>query len=84
MKNLFYLAAIAFTTVLSSCNTEQKTEKTSIESTKIDFASDKDPVCQMSVKGKVGDTTNYKGKVYGFCNPGCKEEFVKNPDQYIK
>jgi YHS domain-containing protein len=50
------------------------------------LALDKDPVCQMSVTGeaKLADTLTYNGKLYGFCNPGCKEEFKKTPQQFLK
>jgi YHS domain-containing protein len=43
-----------------------------------------DPVCGMTLKqGEVADTSNYQGKIYGFCGTGCKDEFVKNPGQYL-
>ena len=28
--------------------------------------------------------SEYKGKVYIFCCPGCKPQFDKNPEKYIK
>lgn len=28
--------------------------------------------------------SEYKGKYYGFCCPGCKPEFDKNPPKYIQ
>lgn len=48
------------------------------------FASQKDPVCGMPLRAGVEDTAHYKDGVYGFCAAECKEEFVKNPDQYLK
>ncbi len=40
------------------------------------------------VKGNPVDeetpTVEYKGKVYGFCCPGCDTKFAKNPEKYIK
>lgn len=42
-----------------------------------------DPVCEMETAGHVSDTIHYAGNVYGFCNPGCKEEFAKNPEIYL-
>ncbi|UPT67809.1 MAG: YHS domain-containing protein [Sphingobacteriales bacterium JAD_PAG50586_3] len=48
------------------------------------LASKIDPVCEMDVSKGVADTANYKGKVYGFCGTGCKEEFVKKPTDFIK
>ncbi len=32
---------------------------------------------------KAADKTEYNGKTYYFCCGGCKEQFLKNPDQYI-
>lgn len=43
----------------------------------------KDPVCGMPVRMGVGDTAHYKGKLYGFCSTECKDEFEKNPEQYV-
>jgi putative intracellular protease/amidase/YHS domain-containing protein len=43
-----------------------------------------DLYCGMPLKSAgVGDTVHYKGKVYGFCSPGCKKEFLKRPEAYI-
>jgi len=42
----------------------------------------KDPVCGMDVEeGKI--CSEYKGKKYCFCVPGCKELFEKNPEKYV-
>ncbi|MEO0183929.1 MAG: YHS domain-containing protein, partial [candidate division WOR-3 bacterium] len=29
-------------------------------------------------------TTEYKGKKYYFCAPGCKKAFEENPEKYLK
>ena len=43
-----------------------------------------DPVCEMPLKkADIADTTTYQGKVYGFCNTGCKEDFLRSPDKYL-
>lgn len=42
-----------------------------------------DPICGMETAGHVSDTIHYAGNVYGFCNPGCKEEFARNPEIYL-
>lgn len=47
------------------------------------FDSKKDIVCTMPISAGVTDTLHYKGKVYGFCSSGCKEEFVKAPAKYL-
>jgi YHS domain-containing protein len=44
-----------------------------------------DPVCGMEVNEKTAAATyEYKGKTYYFCAPGCKEDFVKDPEKYLK
>jgi YHS domain-containing protein len=35
-------------------------------------------------KEKAYDKTDYNGKTYYFCCGGCKPEFLKNPEKYIK
>jgi YHS domain-containing protein len=43
-----------------------------------------DPVCGMNLKqADLADTAVYQGKIYGFCGSGCKDEFVKAPNQYL-
>ena len=43
-----------------------------------------DPVCQMDVDPKDAKwTSEYKGKKYFFCAPGCKKAFEKNPEKYL-
>ena len=49
----------------------------------IKFDNKKDFICGMPLTAGVADTANYKGKVYGFCSVGCKDEFKKNPITYL-
>jgi Cu+-exporting ATPase len=43
-----------------------------------------DLVCNMEVDEKTAPAkSDYKGKTYYFCAPGCKKEFDKNPEKYI-
>ncbi len=45
----------------------------------------KDPVCMMEVNEKAAKfKSEYKGKTYYFCSPGCKSTFDKNPNKYVK
>lgn len=46
--------------------------------------SKKDLVCGMPVLKAIADTAHYRGKLYGFCSKGCKEEFQKNPEGYLQ
>lgn len=44
-----------------------------------------DPVCGMTIKKSEAKATHeYNGKTYYFCMEGCKEKFVKNPENYVK
>ena len=48
-------------------------------------AMEKDPVCGMDVDPKTAVAkSEYKGKTYYFCAPGCKNAFDKNPEKYLK
>lgn len=43
-----------------------------------------DPVCGMQVdEGSAQWTSQYKGKTYYFCAPGCKNSFDKDPEKYL-
>ncbi len=43
-----------------------------------------DPVCKMEVEPATAPAkTDYKGKTYYFCAPGCKKMFEKNPEKYL-
>jgi len=58
---------------------EAKREKTEVSNMETD------PVCKMKVDKKTAKfTTDYKGTTYYFCAPGCKKEFEKDPEKYLK
>ncbi len=43
----------------------------------------KDPVCGMEVSEQsAGGKSEYQGKTYYFCSPGCKAAFDKEPQRY--
>ena len=43
-----------------------------------------DPICKMKVEESTCKiTSEYKGKKYYFCAPGCKKAFDKDPDKYL-
>ncbi len=45
----------------------------------------KDPVCGMDVDPKTAvNKSEYKGQAYYFCSAGCKKDFDKNPEEYVK
>jgi YHS domain-containing protein len=44
-----------------------------------------DPVCKMDVdEKKAAATYEYKGKTYYFCAEGCRENFSKDPEKFLK
>jgi YHS domain-containing protein len=43
-----------------------------------------DPVCKMEVDEKTAKfKTEYQGKIYYFCAPGCKKQFEKDPGKFL-
>lgn len=43
-----------------------------------------DPVCKMVVDEKTAKwKSDYQGRSYYFCAPGCKKAFDTNPQKYI-
>lgn len=45
----------------------------------------KDLICGMQVDEKTpAGISEYKGKTYYFCSPGCKETFDQDPEKYIE
>ena len=45
----------------------------------------KDLVCGMEVDEKKATAeSEYKGKTYYFCAPGCKKAFDDDPEKYLK
>jgi YHS domain-containing protein len=43
-----------------------------------------DPVCKMTVDEKTAHfKTEYAGKTYYFCAPGCKKAFEEHPEEYL-
>ncbi len=45
---------------------------------------EKDLVCGMNVDPKTAAAqSEYQGKTYYFCSPGCKQAFDKEPEKYV-
>ncbi|KKL88156.1 hypothetical protein LCGC14_1927520 [marine sediment metagenome] len=45
----------------------------------------KDPVCGMEVdEAKAAGKSEYEGKTYYFCAPGCKKSFEEKPEEYLR
>lgn len=46
---------------------------------------ERDPICGMNVDPKrAAGSSEYQGKTYYFCSPGCKATFEKNPAKFAK
>lgn len=45
----------------------------------------KDPVCGMEItEAEAAGKSEYKGRTYYFCAPGCKKMFDKNPKRHVR
>ena len=43
-----------------------------------------DPVCLMEVEpAEAAATSQYRGRTYYFCAPGCKVAFDEEPERYL-
>ncbi|MFN8276525.1 MAG: YHS domain-containing protein [Chitinophagales bacterium] len=90
MKNLLFLAVMVGATLASCVNPDEKRLSTAPSpedktvKMNVALAVDKDLVCGMKVTpASLKDTFTYEGKVYGFCNEGCKAEFAQDPKKYL-
>ena len=85
IKQIGFLVIIAS---MTSCTQKKKepehkpipvpTEVSAVE-IKVDIsklASVNDTVCGMPLSDGIADTVTVNGKLYGFCNSGCKESFL--------
>ena len=50
---------------------------------KLKFDYPKDPACGASLEAGLEDSTEYKGKLYGFCSKECKEKFLNSPETFL-
>lgn len=97
-KMMFVLVVTLFVTACNNTTEKNTTQKTIAPDTSVMAAkptdslpvytaamldSKKDHVCGMPVSAGIADTAHYKGKAYGFCSKECKDEFVKNPAQFL-
>jgi YHS domain-containing protein len=92
--NIIKLAVAISILALHSCGSSSNTNSETAVATKteeapqkdfskLQFSSDKDLVCGMKLTMGIEDTLTHEGKLYGFCNTGCKEAFVKNPTEFL-
>ena len=93
MKKVFLYGVLAGSIALGACNQKaaapKADDKMSSESKGVNIklsqlATNKDLNCGMPLEeGAIADTTTYKDKVYGFCSPECKADFLKDPESKL-
>ena len=93
MKKSVVILLCLFTFSAFSCKKEvkeevvvkQASEDNMSATKKLDVAvvNESDPVCGMNTAEFLNDTLTYNQEVYGFCSAHCKEEFKKNPTEYL-
>ncbi len=87
MMSLICLATIMITTACKQKNTKAEIAKRDTTTNKqfikpankfagIQMASKKDTSCGMPLSAGLEDTVQLNGKIYGFCSPECKQDFV--------
>ncbi len=88
-KIILYISILS--SIILSCKQETPTVKhqsmggsTSSQLKNIKVVNKIDPICNMEVEGFLQDTILYQTKTYGFCSTYCKDEFKKNPEQYVE
>ncbi len=86
-----YLITLLLAGLLYACGNAESNHNMNTSSTGINISPEMlgdntiDPICKMDMtKSKIADTLTYNGKLYAFCNTGCKEEFQANPEKYLK
>ncbi|MEN2435233.1 YHS domain-containing protein [Weeksellaceae bacterium A-14] len=89
MKHYYIYTPTVFLSFLLSCSKEpqvkpMKKATAAIDVTHIKVVNEEDPVCHMKTAEYLKDTAVYKGQVYGFCSSHCKDEFKKQPENYLK
>ena len=59
-----------------------------LASTKVTGKIGRDPVCGMNLdedqSRATGNFREYQGRTYFFCRPECRDEFMKDPERYLK
>ncbi len=88
MKQLFWVAALAFTAISCGNDTTDnaataETTTTEGQQTTVDAAVVLDPVCKMEKTDQWTETSVTHGETYYFCSPVCKEQFEKDPHKYL-
>ena len=93
MRKVILYGVLAVSVALGACNQKsaapKSDDKMSADSKGVkiklsELASNKDYNCGMTLEeGSIADTTTYQGKIYGFCSPECKADFLKDPEAHL-
>jgi len=96
MRKLFYISMLIGLTACHSYSSQEASiskpdvspainsaanAASNLKNLKFDYP--KDPACGMPLKAGLEDSTQYKGKLYGFCSKECKETFMKSPESFL-
>jgi len=85
MKNTLFLSLVlaSFVFVTACSGGSSKAEAPKYQLTQL--SDPVDPVCKMKLTadGDIAVITEHAGKTYGFCAPGCKKAFEKDPHKYL-
>ncbi len=78
ISGLFFWASCNFEGSEAKISTAPAPEQGKLVFDVANLSSKKDPVCEMELDNTMlADTALVDGKIYGFCNVGCKDEFKK-------
>lgn len=94
MKRIFWIGVILVAGFSAALKAQQHGEKDAGTTRRLVSANDDfSTLGNKMICPVMGSTFNasrdslkseYKGKIYIFCCPGCKPQFDKNPEKYIK
>ena len=85
MKNTFLLSLVFASLVFVSACAGGGAKEESSKYQLTQLSDPVDPVCKMKLGSddEIAAITEHTGKTYGFCAPGCKEAFEKDPHKYL-
>lgn len=84
-KLILSAASLLLFTACNNTTTSNNTENETFKFSASNLSTTTDFVCGMDLDrdDMIADTFAYEGKIYGFCDPGCKEVFAKDPQSYL-
>lgn len=97
MRKIFYAVGLLGWTAIQGCSSEatsmpqanassamgHATKAAAEDLKKLKFDYPKDPKCGAPLSAGLEDSTEYKGKLYGFCSKECKDAFLASPESFL-